>query len=390
MPPVTTPAPVTTDEIYDRYLKKAIAEINELGHEIERSAARKRAVPVLGSGHPLGDIMLLKYSPRPAEVQEGVAFFGRSGQAILKSLQRLHVDPMAIYGTNALKFEGATERQAKPWLARELHIVQPKLVVVMGDDALGFLTALRFPLSENARGQARRAPVVHADDRSARRAGRGRIARRAGGEVALLVGVQGRRPLVVRAPAVLIRAILFAVDAALLAAYYSILELALGGVDLVGRRLHRARPHPRGLPARVARVAALAHEAADPLAHRSRVRRARGDPSAGGLGRGRRLRQARRRDRARLVVPRLFRARGLGRGRRGDHPVRRRIFGLERADARTSSRTSGTSSPRSRSPSRCPASTARPTWGCPTSCSSPSSWARRRASACAPHGRGSP
>jgi uracil-DNA glycosylase family 4 len=145
---VTTSATVPTDEIYDRYLKKAIAEINELGHEIERSAARKRAVPVLGSGHPLADIMLLKYSPRPAEVQEGVAFFGRSGQAILKSLQRLHVDPLAIYGTNALKFEGATERQAKPWLTRELHIVQPKLVIVMGEDALAFVNALRFPLSE--------------------------------------------------------------------------------------------------------------------------------------------------------------------------------------------------------------------------------------------------
>jgi uracil-DNA glycosylase len=148
LPPVTTSAPVPTDEIYERYLKKAISEINDLGHEIERAAARKRAVPVLGSGHPLGDIMLLKYSPRPAEVQEGVAFFGRSGQAILKSLQRLHVDPMAIYGTNCLKFEGATERQSKPWLTRELHIVQPKLVVVMGEDALSFLNALHFPLSE--------------------------------------------------------------------------------------------------------------------------------------------------------------------------------------------------------------------------------------------------
>jgi uracil-DNA glycosylase family 4 len=145
---VTTTSPVTTDEIYDRYLKKAIAEINDLGHEIERAAARKRAVPVLGSGHPLADIMLLKYSPRPAEVQEGVAFFGRSGQAVLKSLQRLRVDPMAIYGTNCLKFEGATDRQAKPWLTRELHIVQPKLVVVMGEDALDFLNAIRFPLAE--------------------------------------------------------------------------------------------------------------------------------------------------------------------------------------------------------------------------------------------------
>ena len=154
MPPVTTSAPVTTDEIYDRYLKKAIAEINQLGDEIGRAAARKRAVPVLGSGHPLADIMLLKYSPRPSEVQEGVAFFGRSGQAILKSLQRLRVDPMAIYGTNCLKFEGATDRQAKPWLTRELHIVQPKLVVVMGEDTLGFLNAIRFPLAEPVEADA--------------------------------------------------------------------------------------------------------------------------------------------------------------------------------------------------------------------------------------------
>jgi uracil-DNA glycosylase len=153
LPPVTTPAPVSADEIYDRYLKKAIAEINELGHEIERAAARKRAVPVLGSGHPLADIMLLKYAPRPAEVQEGVAFFGRSGQAILKSLQRLHVDPMAIYGTNALKFEGATERQAKPWVTRELHIVQPKLVVVMGEEALALLNGLHFPLAQEVGGK---------------------------------------------------------------------------------------------------------------------------------------------------------------------------------------------------------------------------------------------
>ena len=147
MPPVTTSAPVPTDEIYDRYLKKAIAEINELGHEIERAAARKRAVPVLGSGHPLGDIMLLKHSPRPAEVQEGVAFFGRAGQAILKSLQRLHVDPMAIYGTNCLKFADGDEEESLPFLLRELHIVQPKLVVVMGEPAAAFLNAARFPLA---------------------------------------------------------------------------------------------------------------------------------------------------------------------------------------------------------------------------------------------------
>jgi uracil-DNA glycosylase len=77
-----------------------------------------------------------------------VAFYGRSGQAILKSLQRLRVDPLAVYGTNCLKFAGGEPDEARPWLARELHIVQPKLLVVMGEQALAFLNELEFPLAD--------------------------------------------------------------------------------------------------------------------------------------------------------------------------------------------------------------------------------------------------
>ena len=50
---------VTTDEITEKYLKKAIAEINELADEIARSGKGER-VPVLGSGHPRADVFLLK------------------------------------------------------------------------------------------------------------------------------------------------------------------------------------------------------------------------------------------------------------------------------------------------------------------------------------------
>jgi uracil-DNA glycosylase family 4 len=138
---------VPTDEIFDKYLQKAIAENNELGDEIARAAGEGR-VPVVGSGHPLADVMLLKYAPQPSEVQEGVAFYGRAGQAILKSLQRLRVDPMAVYGTNCLKFAGGDPDEARPWLTRELHIVQPKLVVVMGEAALEFLNGIEFPLAD--------------------------------------------------------------------------------------------------------------------------------------------------------------------------------------------------------------------------------------------------
>lgn len=140
-------SPVPTDEIYERYLRKAIAEINELGDEL-LSIGDELHVPVLGSGHPLADVFLVKWAPQPAEIQEGVAFFGRSGQALLKSLQRLDVDPLAVYGTNCLKFGTEDAEEARGWLLRELHIVQPKLVVVMGEQAVGFLNELAFPLSD--------------------------------------------------------------------------------------------------------------------------------------------------------------------------------------------------------------------------------------------------
>ena len=140
------PVTVATDEIYEKYLQKAITEINTLGDEVAQAGAGTR-VPVVGSGHPLADVFLLKHAPRASELQEGVAFYGRAGNALLKSLQRLRVDPMAIYGTNCLKFADGDDEESRPFLLRELHIVQPKLIVVMGEPARAFLNSVAFPLA---------------------------------------------------------------------------------------------------------------------------------------------------------------------------------------------------------------------------------------------------
>jgi uracil-DNA glycosylase family 4 len=136
---------VTTHEIYERYLRKAITEINRLSHEIAQAA--DGAPTALPTGHPLASILLLKYGPQAQELQEGVAFHGRAGNALIKSLQRLHVDPMEVYGTNCVKFAGCDLGVAAEWLRRELRIVEPKLLVVMGDDALEFLNGIGFPLA---------------------------------------------------------------------------------------------------------------------------------------------------------------------------------------------------------------------------------------------------
>jgi uracil-DNA glycosylase len=156
--------PASKDDISERYLRKAIAEMNELGHEIAAAAGERPAV--VGSGHPLAEIFLLKHRPQPSELQEGVAFFGRAGQAVLKSLQRLRVDATAIYGTNCFKYDDEEPDEAAGWLRRELHVVQPKLVVAMGSEAVAFLNDLAFPLAsevEDRPGELQRfTPTIEA------------------------------------------------------------------------------------------------------------------------------------------------------------------------------------------------------------------------------------
>ena len=146
------PMPATDDEIREKYLERAIRELNLLTRDIQGCEACPRGalMPVLGSGHPQADIMLLKYAPRPSEIEEGVAFYGRSGSALMKSLRRLQVDPLAVYGTLCVKCPVLDPVMADPAcvarLTDELTIVAPKIVVVMGRDALTVVNDLDLPL----------------------------------------------------------------------------------------------------------------------------------------------------------------------------------------------------------------------------------------------------
>jgi len=110
-------------------------------------------MPVLGSGHPQADIFLLKYAPTQAEIEEGVAFYGRAGSALMKSFKRLGIDPLAVYGTVCVKCPIAdTELSSPECRARvlgELAIVQPRVVVIMGPEALRELNELDVPLGRH-------------------------------------------------------------------------------------------------------------------------------------------------------------------------------------------------------------------------------------------------
>ena len=141
------------DEIRDKYLERAIRELNQMSREVQECphCPRGKLMPVLGSGHPQADVFMLKHAPLASEIEEGVAFYGRSGNALMKSFKRLGIDPLGVYGTLCVKCPIA-EPDLAPGecvgrLVEELAIVQPKIVVVMGEPALRVLNGLSVPLS---------------------------------------------------------------------------------------------------------------------------------------------------------------------------------------------------------------------------------------------------
>ena len=70
--------PATDDEIREKYLERAIRELNALTRELQACAhcPRGNLMPVLGSGHPQADVFLLKYAPTPRR--------GRGGRRVLR------------------------------------------------------------------------------------------------------------------------------------------------------------------------------------------------------------------------------------------------------------------------------------------------------------------
>ncbi|MCO5316328.1 MAG: uracil-DNA glycosylase [Solirubrobacterales bacterium] len=144
--------PTAENEIKEKYLERAIRELNQLGSDLKSCEActRTRVMPVLGSGHPQADIMMIKQHPTLSEVEEGVAFYGRAGNALMKSFKRLGIDPLTVYGTVCQKCPvDQPDHAADECVARlldEFNIVKPRILVVMGGPALETLNRLGVPL----------------------------------------------------------------------------------------------------------------------------------------------------------------------------------------------------------------------------------------------------
>jgi uracil-DNA glycosylase len=75
----------------------------------------------------------------------------------MKSLKRLDIDPLAVYGTLCVKCPVTDPALADPAcvarLVEEVAIVRPRIVVVMGPDALAALNEVQLPLGRTVAAQ---------------------------------------------------------------------------------------------------------------------------------------------------------------------------------------------------------------------------------------------
>ncbi|WP_151479622.1 UdgX family uracil-DNA binding protein [Streptomyces albicerus] len=140
-------------------LRKAAAECR--GCPLHREATQT----VFGKGDTDARVMLVGEQPGDQEDRQGEPFVGPAGRLLDRALAEAGIDPSQAYVTNAVKHfkftrSGPGKRRIHkapslremtacgPWLAAELNLVEPELIVVLGATAGKALLGSSFRVTQ--------------------------------------------------------------------------------------------------------------------------------------------------------------------------------------------------------------------------------------------------
>ncbi|MGZ3499256.1 MAG: UdgX family uracil-DNA binding protein [Vulcanimicrobiaceae bacterium] len=118
---------------------------------------------VFGEGRAPADVMFVGEQPGDSEDREGHPFVGPAGKLLRKAMLEAGIDPRTTYITNAVKhfkFIIRGKRRihnkpktielnaCRPWLAAEIKVVKPRVVVALGATAAQSLLGSGFRVTE--------------------------------------------------------------------------------------------------------------------------------------------------------------------------------------------------------------------------------------------------
>jgi len=119
-----------------------------------------RTQTVFGVGDETADWMFIGEAPGADEDAQGVPFVGRAGQLLTSMIQALGLRRDDVYIANILKCRPPNNRDPQPlevveclpYLARQIALVQPKIIVCVGRIAAQNLLGVETPIGK-LRGQ---------------------------------------------------------------------------------------------------------------------------------------------------------------------------------------------------------------------------------------------
>ncbi len=125
----------------------AVVELKELA---ERAAvctdcrlSESRTNVVFGDGNPAADLMFVGEGPGRHEDEQGLPFVGPSGQLLEQLLGEIGLTRPQVYIGNVVKCRPPNNRDPRPdeieackgYLRRQLELIQPRVVVTLGNFA---------------------------------------------------------------------------------------------------------------------------------------------------------------------------------------------------------------------------------------------------------------
>ena len=151
-------APVVVDDSDGVGLLDALQAIAVVCEKCKLSKTRTQVV--YGVGNPNADLMFIGEAPGRDEDIQGKPFVGRAGQLLTDIIKAMKLTRDDVYIANVIKCRPPENRNpepdeleaCRPWIKRQIEIIQPKVIVTLGRFALQSLTEKGYGIS-SVRGQ---------------------------------------------------------------------------------------------------------------------------------------------------------------------------------------------------------------------------------------------
>jgi len=138
-----------------------LADLEKLALVCEKCRlAKTRTQVVYGVGNPKADLMFVGEAPGRDEDIQGQPFVGRAGQLLTDIIKAMKLTRDDVYIANVIKCRPPENRNpepdeleaCRPWIRRQIELIQPKVIVTLGRIPLQSLTEKGYAIS-SVRGQ---------------------------------------------------------------------------------------------------------------------------------------------------------------------------------------------------------------------------------------------